>query len=148
MEPAVIAVIGTASGAVGGATIAGLASSYVVRITTRAQNRSTGRQMAHEARNKRRDERREAFVAFLSAYHEFADKLLTHTEEKLAESQASFNRSYEMVQLTSQSTETRSYATELAKILWNLADDKDDAREKGSIPEGARKNIEKLSGIL
>jgi hypothetical protein len=57
----------TLIGALGGVLVTGAATITASLLTQRSQRRISGRALNHEAQNKRRDQRRACFVAFLDA---------------------------------------------------------------------------------
>jgi hypothetical protein len=138
LDTAWIAVIGTLSG-VALTAITGLIGA---RLTINSQRDQARAQRDHEARNKIRDERRGAFVAYLSAYQALLGRALEAMENpalkpaedlsradggtnivatRYAEQERrDFTRAYEHLLITADRPETIEAARDATAKLWDI----------------------------
>ena len=125
MEAAWIAVIGT----LGGVALTALTSLLSARLTVNSQREAAASQRLHEARNKLRDERRAAFVNYLSAYqalnHRAVQKIeASHTPDGPGwfgeKERGSFSRAYQELLITADRTETIDAARAATAALWDM----------------------------
>jgi ADP-ribosylglycohydrolase len=125
MEAAWIAVIGT----LGGVLLTAVASLLSARLTVNSQRAAAASQRLHEARNKLRDERRAAFVTYLSAYQALAHRAIEKIETPHSaddrgrfgeEERGSFSRAYQELLITADSPETVDAARAATATLWDM----------------------------
>jgi hypothetical protein len=124
MEAAWIAVIGT----LGGVALTALASLLSARLAANSQRAAAGAQRLHEARNKLRDERRAAFVSYLTAYQALTSRAVEKIEAPPASGEIvrfgdkernAFSRAYQELLITADRPETIDAARAATATLWD-----------------------------
>jgi hypothetical protein len=138
LDTAWIAVIGTLSGV----AVTGITGLIGARLTINSQREQARAQRDHEARNKIRDERRAAFVAYLSAYQALLGRALEAMENPTLKSAAElrrtdggtdivatryaeqerrdFTRAYEHLLIAADKPETVAAARDATAKLWDI----------------------------
>jgi uncharacterized membrane-anchored protein YhcB (DUF1043 family) len=139
LNTAWIAVIGT----LGGVAVTAVTGLIAARFTVNSQRDQAKAQRNHEARNKIRDERRVAFVAYLSAYQALLGRALEAMENPALKSAATdlsrtgsstnivatrcaeqerrdFTMAYEHLLITADRPETIEAAREATARLWDI----------------------------
>ncbi len=125
MDAAWIAVIGT----LGGVALTALASLQSARLTVNSQRAAA--QRLHDAHEKLRDERRAAFVTYLSAYQALNSRAVEKIEGPSAhdvvgrfgdkESNA-FSRAYQELLIMAERPETVEAARVATAALWEMVE--------------------------